>query len=294
MGTAATLRLSRNQLNRINLALTERHRDVLRLLAVFQTATTAQLQRVVFADRASVIGQAQAAKKVLRRLRETGLIDHLPRRVGGITGGSTPGVWFLTPGGWRLSAVPSPGSGWFGLQLSTPLPTRPHVRPGQPPALFTLNHRLAVVETFVQLHESWQAGRLDLLSFTPEPGCWRSFLGRYGAAETLKPDGFARTAATGSQFERLWFVEIDMGSESLSAVSRKTAVYEAYRRTGIEQASQRTFPRVAWIAPDQTRADRLNQLFTHDSSLDADSHAALTLERFITGNRTPVTPSNTS
>ena len=74
-----------------------------------------------------------------------------------------------------------------------------------------------------------------------------------GGTAILKPDAHLLSAARGSAYERLWFLEIDMGSESPATIRRKAEVYEAYRRTGIEQSRNGAFPMVAWIAPDERR-----------------------------------------
>ena len=100
-----------------------------------------------------------------------------------------------------------------------------------------------------------------------------------GGVTVLKPDAWAHTAAHGSKYEWYWFLEADLGTESRAAISRKADVYEAYRRTGLEQDRQHVFPKVVWLTPDQARTDRLDTLFAAEHL--AAGHQAMTLDRFV-------------
>ena len=153
------------------------------------------------------------------------------------------------------------------------------IRGNEPPALVTLHHRLMVTETYVRLHELRASGRLDMLEFAIEPHCWRQFYGPGGSRIILKPDASARMALSGSDYEHLWFLEIDMGSESQATIRRKAEVYEAYRRTGLEQAKQSVFPMVMWITTDEQREQQLNRIF--ESNHLSGGHTATTLGQFI-------------
>jgi hypothetical protein len=62
---------------------------------------------------------------------------------------------------------------------------------------------------------------------------------------------------SGDDFDDYWYVEIDMGTESLPVLLRKSRTYEEYRRTGRAQAEHGVFPRVLWMLPTETRAARL-------------------------------------
>jgi hypothetical protein len=162
-------------------------------------------------------------------------------------------------------------------QASTRHPAR--IRGGEPPAFITLRHRLAVTETYVRLHELQTTGRLDVLEFAAEPRCWRQFYGPGGSRIILKPDASTRMALPGSKYEHLWFLEIDLGSESQATIRRKAEVYEAYRRTGLEQAKQGVFPMVMWITPDEQRERQLNTVFRTDNLLE--NHKAATLDELV-------------
>lgn len=199
-------RLSANRLTVIGHMLGPLDCEALQFLAKFTVATTDQLRRALYSDRVSRHAGELAVWRLARRLEHDRLIACLPRRVGGITGGSTPALWHLTSGGRRFA----------------------------------------------------NAG---------------------GGTTTLKPDAYLLGAARGSAYERLWLLEIDMGSESPATVRRKAAVYEAYRRTGIEQSRNGAFPIVAWIAPDQRRAERLGRLFAASGLKGL--HEAMTLDAFV-------------
>jgi hypothetical protein len=260
-------RLSANRLTALGRALGPLDREALQFLAKFTVATTDQSRRVLCADRVSRHAGELAVWRLLRRLEHDRLIARLPRRVGGITGGSTPDLWHLTAGGRRLLAT-------IGNS-----PRAARLRGSDPPALSTLNHRLALAEAYARLCELRTGGALDMLELDAEPACWRRFANAGGGTAILKPDAHLLSAARGSAYERLWFLEIDMGSESPATIRRKAEVYEAYRRTGIEQSRNGAFPMVAWIAPDERRAKRLGRLFAANGLEGL--HEAMTLDAFV-------------
>lgn len=70
-----------------------------------------------------------------------------------------------------------------------------------------------------------------------------------------------------------WFIEIDRGTESGTVIDRKLKAHDSYWRTGTEQSLHSVFPKVAWIAPDRTRAG-----FIHGRS----HHQTLNHQLFVT------------
>jgi hypothetical protein len=66
-----------------------------------------------------------------------------------------------------------------------------------------------------------------------EPDSWRRYIGIGGEPRWLQPDR-AATVSTGRWTDR-WFIEIDLGTESLPTLLGKCGYYETYRQTGIEQ-----------------------------------------------------------
>lgn len=245
--------------------------NLLRFLLQFSVATTDQLRRQFYWDRVSRHAGELACWRALHRLQQHQLIHCLPRQAGGLNGGSTPAVWYATNPGHRFIQMTD------SHEASTQHATR--IRGNEPPALVTLHHRLTVTETYVQLHELQTSGRLDMLEFAIEPHCWRQFYGSGGSRIILKPDAATRMALSGSDYEHLWFLEIDMGSESQAIIRRKAEVYEAYRRTGLEQTKQGVFPMVMWITPDEQRERQLNTIF--ESNHLSGGHTATALDQFI-------------
>ena len=68
----------------------------------------------------------------------------------------------------------------------------------------------------------------------------------------MKPDLYVVTGR--DDFEDCWFIEIDRGTESPAAISRKCRAYDLYWRSGLEQAEHGTYPLVLWVVPDERRA----------------------------------------
>ena len=115
-----------------------------------------------------------------------------------------------------------------------------------------MNHTLEIAERAVRLTTS--AGQLHLARFDPEPDAWRTYQGSAGL-QTLKPDGYLVLAD--DSVEDHWFLEVDMATESLPAIRRKARRYDAYLRSGREQANLGVFPRVWWWTPNERRATAL-------------------------------------
>lgn len=82
-----------------------------------------------------------------------------------------------------------------------------------------------------------------------------------------------------TEFELVWFVEIDRSTESTTRIATKAEQYLAYWRTGIEQqrpGSQGVFPRVAWIAPDQQRVTAIERAIASTGGAAAAMHVVTT------------------
>lgn len=103
----------------------------------------------------------------------------------------------------------------------------------------------------MQLTLADRAGRLHLADFTTEPACWRRFHGPGGARLVLKPDAAVRLVI--GQYEDRWFLEVDLDTESSTALARKCELYRRYWQAGVEQARTGVFPKVLWLVPDDHR-----------------------------------------
>lgn len=233
-------RKGRRQLAVLLSELSERDKAVLNSVGQLRLATTRQLERLHFAvgsPHATALTAARTARRTLERLVRHRLLIRLERRIGGVRAGSASFIYSLGPVGERVLAEPGP---------------RRRFR--EPSALF-LAHTLAASELYVRLHEAARAHELELLSdIQTEPRCWRSIVVAEGRS-LLKPDLFVITGT--DEFEFRWFVEVDLGTEHAPALIRKCRIYEAYYRSGIEQAEHGVFPRVLWVALDDLRAEQL-------------------------------------
>jgi hypothetical protein len=116
-----------------------------------------------------------------------------------------------------------------------------------------LSHCLAVAELHTLLIEADRSGRLELLTLSGEPACWRSY-GRASAQReaTLKPDSYVRLGA--GEFEDSYFIEVDRGTEGNRAVERQLKDYVAYQASGREQEKRGVFPKTLWLVPTPERA----------------------------------------
>ena len=83
----------------------------------------------------------------------------------------------------------------------------------------------------------------------------------------MKPDLFVSLGL--GDFEDRWFLEIDLGTESSTAVVKKCRTYLGYQRTGREQASHDVFPKVMWIVRGERRQRLLADAFSKNRELKA-------------------------
>lgn len=241
--SARDLRSLRNDLSKRDLAIIERVAE-LHLMSAQQLAVL----HFPSSEHASPLSSARAGRRVLERLTRDRLLVRLDRRLGGVRGGSGSYIYGLGPVGHRL------------LELDRARPR--YYR--EPSRTFT-EHTLAIGDVVVAITAAARAGRCELLSYSPEPSCWRTFSSLAGRA-ILKPDLFLALGV--GDFEDRFFIEVDRGTEHLPAILRKCHTYDAYYLTGREQAEHGVFPKVCLIAPDATRADRLAMSIVHDRQLE--------------------------
>jgi len=228
--------VSARQLDALAVDLTDYDKAVLRFLADVRLATGRQIARRLWSSKAPTDSGAWAARRAIWRLEGPRIIDRLPRRVGGVRGGSASLVYGIGPTGRRLLA--REGS---------------DIRRLETPGDRYIRHTLAVTELVVGLHEADLGGRFDLIGLETEPACWREFLGGLlGARMVLKPDLFVRIGV--GALEDRWWIEVDMATEARSTIVTKGKRYLAYYRSGEEQSRHGIFPRTIWAVPDRRRA----------------------------------------
>jgi protein involved in plasmid replication-relaxation len=206
--------------------LSERDVAILRSVDEHQFLTVRQIEALHFGDHTPISGP-RIARRTLARLRGFRLLATLKRRVGGVRAGSAGLVHHLDD---------------VGNQLLHGGRTR---RVYGPSTRF-VNHRLAIADIHVALTEADRQGKLELVDCAAEPTSWRRYTGIGGARLTLKADLYVETAtASSSDWVDAWYIEVDLGTETVPTLLKKCRDYEAYRRTGIEQ-EQGGFPLVIW------------------------------------------------
>jgi hypothetical protein len=223
--------------------LVERDMTVIKRVSDLRFVTGSQLTRLCFTDTDDLAADdlaanGRAARRTLLRLVRLGMLERLPRQVGGARSGSAGFVYHLGVGGQRLAIE----RGWQ--------PERRRRRSLTPGTLF-VRHALQVSELHTLLTESDRSRHFELLELACEPHCWRSFGGMSGHAHTLKPDSFVRLGL--GAYEDSYFIEVDMGTEGSRALERQLQLYVAYARSGAEQAERGVFPLTLWLAPDSKR-----------------------------------------
>jgi Replication-relaxation len=247
-------------------SLSARDKAVLVSVAGHRYLTSRQIERFHFTDHATPLTGARVARRVLRRLHALHVIAHLERRVGGVHAGSASYVWQVGPAGDRLLRGQNGGA---------------RRRQREPGRLF-LEHCLAVADTHLRLIEADRGGVIELVEVQTEPDCWRRFTGLGGARLVLQPDLYAVTGdRTDPAYVNRWFLEVDRGSESLPTLLKKCQHYEAYRKSGIEQANGDAFPLVVWILPDENRLTRLQTAISRSNRLEPALFRLTTPEHFV-------------
>lgn len=262
-GCHAASRVGRRGLGAVRDSLSARDWDVLRHVNEHRYLTSRQVEGFCFHDHATPLTGARVCRRVLRRLANHHVLQHLERRVGGVQAGSASLVWQVGPVGDRL--------------LRTD-PERPRRRQRLPGQMF-LDHCLAIADAHLALVRAHRANQLELLQVQTEPDCWRPYTGFGGARLVLQPDLYIVTGA--GDFEDHWFIEIDRGTENPARLLAKSARYQAYRQSGIEQANGGSFPLVVWVMPDNRQADRLRAAIDRDTALDDGLYRITTADRFV-------------
>lgn len=248
-------RLEQRHLDAIAGSLSSRDWSIIRLIAEHHFITVRQVESLCFSQHAPTSG-SRIARRTLARLRGQRLLGTLRQRVGGQRSGSDGLVHYVNAPGLRLLGAPSGRSGGF---------TEPSER--------FLAHRLAITDARIALIEADRTGAIELIGSAVEPAAWRRYVGIGAARRILKPDLAAETAA--GDWVHAWFIEIDLGTESIPTLLTKCRQYEAYRQTGIEQDQHGSFPVVIWSmthrdpATAKRRRDALAAAIAADRSLPA-------------------------
>lgn len=253
-------RISSTGIDAIAARLTDRDRAILRSVHQHRFLTVRQIQSLHFAGLAPTSAR-RTVKRVLARLRDLRVLGALTQRVGGFHGGSEGLIHHVDATGDRILRGRS---------------GRSARRATHDPSARFVNHRLAIADAHVALTEADRARQIELTDSAVEPATWRAFVGVGAARRTLKPDLYAETATT-DDFVHAWFIEVDLGTESIPTLLAKCREYEAYRQTGIEQDRHGAFPIVVWSIthPDPAKAERRRQALADDIATDRNLPSAL-------------------
>jgi hypothetical protein len=233
---------------RLRERLSDRDLAIIRQVADLRLMSGRQIQALHFpaSQHLSELAATRARQRVVTRLCRDRLLSALQRRVGGVRAGSAGLVLALGPVGQRIVA---PGG------------TRQRLY--EPSARF-FDHTLAIAQLVVDVSLAGQRKLLDLLEVQAEPSCWRDFAS-HGGRRWLRPDAFLVLGS--GEYELRWFIEVDRATEGLPVIVRKCRLYADYYQSGREQASGGVFPRVAWVVPDDARAERLRDAIARDRRL---------------------------
>jgi hypothetical protein len=246
-----TPRFTAARLERARRQLSERDLAVLVSLDKVRILTLRQLQRLHVPD-GSPSARTRRAQLLLTRLHKRGLVVRFDRTIGGVRAGSSGYVYGLT--GFGQAVIDTAGP--LGRRRRRTWETKPYFQ----------DHLLATSELYVHLVEEHSQGEADLLDFDAEPTCWRHFTGSGGELVVLKPDAYVRLGV--EDYERSSFVEVDLTTEGLPTIQRKSQRYIDYWRSGMEQQWRGVFPKVTWLVKDTTRAERVTSMI-HKLASDA-------------------------
>lgn len=241
-------RINRRDLQRLERQLSERDWTIVQFLKQHRYATTSQLRRMVFREHASQSAATRACVRVLDRLLTQRILTRLERRVGGVRHGSASFVWCLDVIGDRLTRDQHQAR-----------------RRHHEPSFAFLTHTLAVTDIRVQLAEAASTGTFDLTTVQVETEAWRAYVAPGGAQRILKPD--LMVTVSSNAYDDHWYLEVDLGTESLPVLLRKCATYDDYRRTGRPQTEHGVVPRVLWLLPTPGRVARLTAAIAADPKL---------------------------
>lgn len=226
-------RVTQRRLRAIEARLSDRDLAVLASVERFRFLTADHIEAMHFNDHASAESGGRTCRRVLVRLRREHVLGVLNRRVGGVRAGSQGLVYFVDTAGQRIQRQGD--SGRRGRSFP------------EPSARF-LDHTLAIADVAVGIRAAADALGAEAVQVAPEKEARRPFVDRLGGTQVLRPDLYIELADRhGDEDVQAFFVEIDLGHESLPTVLRKCQQYEAYYQAGIEQRDFGGFPRVVWV-----------------------------------------------
>lgn len=246
-------RISKHQIESIEIQLSERDKAVLLSVFTCRYLTTGQIKRLHYKTSTSDLAAMRAANRGVLKLKDMGLIVSLKRRIGGVRAGSGSYVWSVTAAGLKvLNIIKSVEKAEARKRIFEPSPS-------------FLEHTLAVAEAYIQLNEIARCEAVELVNAELEPKCWRQYTSRSGALAYLKPDLYA--VIGNEDYEDHYFFEIDKGTEAPTRIIKKCMQYVGYYNFKKEKRKSEVFPYVVWIVPDVKRKDSLTDYISQSVSL---------------------------
>ena len=239
------------ELMELSYKLADRYKQIMTYVREARCLFTAQICRTCFNDSANANAAARSCNRHLKRLYEEGLLGRIERQVGGYVKGSSAYIWYLTEKGADLLDLDDKYK-----DSKKGKKTRILV-----PATGTMQHNLAVAECWVQLMELAQKHpKLQIKEVTFEPNNWK-YHGENNK-EVLKPDLYTTLFHDSNLYS--WFVEVDLGTESIQEILRKCVRYHKYLRSGIEQKQNGVFPATVWITTTPKRKQEMEDAIRHN------------------------------
>jgi hypothetical protein len=200
-----------------NIAIQPRDLEFLQLLLHTRILTLRHAAALVFN------GSGEAAKKRIQKLKSAGLVLEKRRKA------YEPGILFLSQKGFeclrRENALPELCNNEFVFAKRKDV------------SELTLRHELAVLDIKTVFHQAAENEKnLSLAEFATWPWLYEFFINdtREGQ-KTVKPDGYIRLHeqdADGEQWEHLFFLEMDRGTEKLETLVQKAVRYNQFYREG--------------------------------------------------------------
>lgn len=245
-------RISPAQVDWVRERLVPRDWQIVEAVNELRLLSGQEIERLFFSGLASGRSRIASRSRALQRLVGWRVLTPLPRRIGGAGRGSTGLAFALDSTGQRLMRERLLAAG-----------KQARVRhPGQPTER-TVRHILAVSEACVSLSELGREHDFAVEQFQAEPGSWWP----NGLGGWIKPDAYARLAMQGVRDH--WWLEIDLATESLPAVSRQLETYLDFLGRG-QLGPGKTMPRVAIATTTPARQAAITALVNHLPSPAAD------------------------
>ncbi|WP_336855968.1 replication-relaxation family protein [Sinomonas albida] len=248
--------------------MSERDEKILATADDYRFITGAQLVEFHFAAHATQPTAERTARRVLARLRDLRVLGILEQRIGGIRAGSDGLVYHLGTVGDRL------------LRQINPQRSR---RRFEDPSTRFLEHALAISGAAAGLHTEARRRGGEVVRLAPERP--RRYTDMLGAGQTIRPDLYAELAAvSGAEDIAAFFIEVDLGQESIPTLVGKSLAYEDYRRSGNEQRQCGGFPVVVWAMTAaraeaaQRRRDALAKELARHHRIDIGQYRIVALE----------------